>query len=50
MARLFRYAQTFGLNILTPLFRYILPALVALPLEAMLRKVLIRPAKTLDAT
>jgi hypothetical protein len=31
-----RNAQAFGLNIPTPLFRHILPALVALPTEAML--------------
>jgi hypothetical protein len=32
-----RYAQTFGLNIPTLLLRHSLPALVALPSEAMLR-------------
>jgi hypothetical protein len=44
-ARSFRFAQTFGLNIPTPLFRHILPALVALPTEVMLRKPLFGLAK-----
>jgi hypothetical protein len=45
-ARSFRHAQTFGLNIPTANLRHIFPALVALPAEAILRKALIRAAKT----